>query len=112
MRTKRTELEDELAIQYKLARLPEPEREYCAIPGRKYRWDFAFVGQKVLVEVQGGIWIKGGHSTGTGILRDCEKLCLAESNGWHCLSVVKEQIKSGEALLWTQKTLALYGSSK
>jgi len=34
-------LEDTLASHIKLLGLPEPIREYVAIPGRRFRWDFA-----------------------------------------------------------------------
>ena len=101
-------LEDTLAFQIKAAGLPEPKREYQAIAGRKFRFDFAWPlpsWDALLVEVQGGIWKPGGHSTGKGITRDCEKLCLATLAGWRCLQVTKEHIESGQALKWIQEAL-------
>ena len=100
--SKRTELEDELERQLILARIPY-EREYKAIEGRRFRWDFAFPSLRLLAEVQGGIWIKGGHSTGTGITRDCEKLNLATTNNWYCMSFTGDMVKSGQALGWIQE---------
>ena len=109
----RTELEDEFAAQLDLARI-EYEREYAAIPGRKFKWDFHFgrdswvIGlpsSPILLEIQGGIWIKGGHSTGIGIERDMEKLNLATINGFRVLQVGKKHIKSGEALRWVQEAV-------
>jgi len=59
-------------------------REYRFHPKRRYRADFANIESKVLVEIQGGIWGRNrtGHSSGTGIERDCEKFALAASEGW------------------------------
>lgn len=49
-----SDLEQLFAFQVKAAGLPEPEREYRAIKGRKFRFDFAWVERKLLVEVNGG----------------------------------------------------------
>ena len=78
-------------------------QELSPIPGRKFRFDFAC--KNLLIEVQGGIWTKGGHSSGTGISRDCEKLNLAVLNGWRVFHVTGEQIRSGQALKWIQNAL-------
>ena len=52
-------LEELFALQVKLAGLPEPVREFMAIPGRRYRWDFAWPDQRVLVELNGGTYVSG-----------------------------------------------------
>src|SRR5690348_12033161 len=87
------------------------EREYQGIPGRALRFDFRCYGfrksptvvmaaKEVLVEVQGGVWLKGksGHSSGTGITRDCEKLSLAAVHGYRTIVVTPEHVKSGQAV--------------
>jgi hypothetical protein len=99
-------LEDQLALQIKAMKLPEPEREYLAIPGRRFRFDFGWplpVG--VLVEVQGAVFVKGAHSTGTGITRDCEKASLAAVHGYRLLPVTAQHIKSGAAIDWILRAL-------
>lgn len=40
--------------------LPEPVQEYRFLPGRKYRFDFCFLAQKLAVEIDGGQWAAGG----------------------------------------------------
>ena len=84
------------------------EAEYCAIPGRKLRWDYAWPLRHLLLEIQGGIWAKGGHSSGVGINRDTEKANIATLAGWHILSVTSNQINSGQALRWVQQALAKF----
>lgn len=97
-------LEDTLALQLRAAGI-KYEREFKAVAGRRYRWDFAMPEHSLLIEVQGGIWKKGGHSTGKGITRDAEKHNLALVNGWGQLIVTAEQIKSGQALRWIQEAI-------
>lgn len=57
--------------------------EYRFSPPRRYRWDFCHLSSKVAIEIQGGVWMgRSGHSGGSGLLKDYEKLCLAAAQGW------------------------------
>ena len=98
-------LEAELAMQIKALDLPEPIREYQAIKGRKFRWDFAWLERKLLVEVNGGTYTQGAHSTGRGIARDYEKANLATLDGWRVLMFDGKAVKSGEAVETIRKAL-------
>lgn len=93
-----------LAFQLKAAHLPH-EREAQVIPGRRYRFDFRL--DWLLVEVNGGVWAKGasGHSSGTGITRDCAKTAEAVSLGFTVMSVTPAHVKSGQALQWIERAL-------
>ena len=93
-----SQLEAELALQIKALGLPGPIREYQAIKGRKFRFDFAWLEQRLLVEVNGGTYTQGAHSTGQGIRRDYEKSNLATLAGWRVLSFDGKSVKSGEAV--------------
>ena len=99
-------LEVMLDDQLCLAGINPEDTEFFAIPGRRFRWDFAWPSKKLLVEVQGAIWVKGGHSTGTGISRDAEKLNLATLAGWRTLILTAEMIKDGRGLKWIQEALS------
>jgi len=112
-------LENLMAQQIRQAGLPKPIMEYAAIPGRRYRWDFAWYFPseikevdgimeyrselKLLVEIQGGVYIKAAHSTGKGIERDLEKSSLAAVHGWYTMGFSGNQIKSGLALKLLQQ---------
>lgn len=100
-----SQLEAELALQIRALDLPEPIREYPAIKGRKFRFDFAWVERKLLVEVNGGTYTKGAHSTGRGIARDYEKANLAVLQGWRVLSFDGKAVKSGVAVETIRKAL-------
>jgi hypothetical protein len=112
--SKSTPLEDLLLAQIREEGLPEPEREVCLIPGRKFRFDFVWRKKwgydmipGLTVEVQGGTWVKGGHSSGIGIQKDCEKTILAQLEGWKVFPVTSNQIKDRSAIEWIKKGLAL-----
>ena len=80
-----------LAALLKTERIPF-QREVQGIPGRRYRFDFTFSGMKY-VEVDGGIWIKGGHSTGIGISQDRDKDLAAFLAGWRGLRFTSDHIR-------------------
>lgn len=102
-------LEETLLWQIKAAGLPMPEREYRAVKGRMFRFDFAWTEphHRLLVEVQGGIWQKSGHTSGRGVTRDMEKLNLAQLAGWRVMQFSRGMIESGEALDMIAKALGV-----
>jgi very-short-patch-repair endonuclease len=74
--------------------------------GRKFRWDFAAPTAKLLIELQGGVWVPGlAHSGGRGTERDARKMNCAGLAGWTQLSFTKSMIESGEALRDIQRFL-------
>ena len=58
------------------------ETEVRLIPQRKFRFDYVHSQSKVAIEINGGIYGKGGHSSIKGIQRDYEKNNLAQSLGY------------------------------
>jgi len=96
-------LEDLFAFQLDSAGLTGYIREYQAIPGRKFRFDFAFVAERLLVEINGGTYSKGAHSTGTGIARDYEKIRLGQVCGWTVYPFDTKEAKNGDALSAVEK---------
>ena len=102
---KGSHLEETYLLQVLAAGLPEPEREVQVIEGRRFKHDFCWRDKKILVEIQGAVWVKGGHSTGTGINRDAEKLNLSTLAGWKTFIFTGDHLKSGQALEWTKEAL-------
>lgn len=99
-------LEDLFAFQLDAVGLTGYVREFLAIPGRKFRFDFAFVYQhRLLIEINGGTWVKGGHSSGAGIARDYEKGNLAVQHCFRLLQFDGKMVKSGEALRITEQII-------
>lgn len=95
-------IEDLLAFQLKAAKIPHEREVSGLVPKRKFRVDF-LIDKWLVVECQGGIWGKGGHSTGKGITRDTEKAAELMCSGYPTLACTGDQIKSGKALQWIER---------
>ena len=105
-----SELEDIFAAQLDAVGLDGYVREYQAIPGRRYRFDFAFVsgkwqGKMLLIEINGGTFNGGAHGRGVGINRDYEKGNLAVQHGFRLLQFDTKMVKSGVGLETTERVL-------
>lgn len=75
-----------------------PETEYRFHPVRKFKFDYAFINDKLAVECEGGIYTKQAHGSITGILRDMEKYNLAASMGWRVLRFTPKQLLTFETI--------------
>ena len=93
-----TNLRLQLLLQHlKEHKIPSPEIEYTFAPGRKWRFDMAWPGGKLAVEIEGGMWIGGRHTRPSGYLKDLEKYNRAAILGWKLLRVTYDQIEDGSA---------------
>lgn len=105
--------------QCALAGLPVPQPEYHfarELPldtlralgqdkPRQWAVDWAFVPQRLAVEVEGGYAIAGRHTSVKGFLADLEKYAVLACLGWRLLRVTPRQVASGEALTWIERAL-------
>lgn len=74
---------------------------------RKWRFDLALERLKIAVEVDGGGYVNGRHSRGTGIEKDCEKFAHALILGWKVLRVTPKHVQNGDALNWIESLIVL-----
>lgn len=69
--------------------LPTPVFEWRFHPERKWRFDIAWILPTVptflALEVEGGIWIAGGHNRGAQMKKDWEKRNAAAALGWRII---------------------------
>jgi hypothetical protein len=87
--------------------VPPPHREFAfAAPERKFRFDFAWPVLKVALEVEGGVWSRGAHGRGSGIVRDIEKYNLAVSMGWRVLRCTPDGLCLTETAELVKRTMA------
>lgn len=75
------------------AGLPEPIPEYKFHPLRKWRADHCWPIHKLIVEIDGGLFVQGRHSRGAGQLKDMEKLNAAAMLGYRVLRYSPSQIE-------------------
>lgn len=85
----------ELSLVCRSLGISEPDREYTFFPGRRWRFDFAFLVERIAVEVEGGIWVNGAHSRGKHFLSDCEKYNTATREGWQVYRFGTNMVKDG-----------------
>ena len=57
-------------------------KEYKFHPTRKWRFDYAIPEHKIALEVEGGVWTRGRHTSPNGFLNDIEKYNTATLMGW------------------------------
>jgi very-short-patch-repair endonuclease len=79
--------------------LLEPTPEYRFAPPRRWRFDWCWLNAKVVLEVEGGIFTRGRHSRGAGMLADMEKYNYATLMGWRVLRTTPQTLKSRETLI-------------
>lgn len=85
--------------------LPKPETEVLFHPVRKWRADYLWRAAKLIVEVDGGVFIGGRHARGAGIERDCEKCAEAMMLGYRVLHVTPRHVRNGRAVGWVELLL-------
>jgi len=118
-RARNERFERELAWQILAHKLPEPHEQYrwatelTTETGRprQFRADFAWPQFRLLCEVQGGVWRRGGgaHSHPTNIERDIEKQQCAVLLNWHVFPVTTDDVKGGKAIGLVMRALAARG---
>lgn len=52
---------------------------------RKWRFDYAWEEHRVALEVEGGVWVGGRHTSGAGFVKDMEKYNEAACLGWRII---------------------------
>lgn len=102
-----SQLERLLAVAIALTGLPAPQREYRFHPTRRWRIDFAWPAHRLAVEIEGGIYRGGAHTSVTGLKRDIEKGNALTMAGYRLLRFHGDQIKSGEAVTLIAQALGV-----
>lgn len=95
-----------LAI-WKAFGIPEPVLEFKFCADRRWRADYAFIPQKVLVEVEGGVFTRGRHTRGVGFAADMEKYNAAASLGWRLLRFQPKELSATATINTIKVTLGL-----
>lgn len=85
--------------------IPEPVCEFQFHPKRKWKFDFAWPELKIALEIEGGVWKRGGgrHNRGKGFLRDLEKYNEATQHGWRLLRTTPELFEDGSAMIQVRR---------
>jgi very-short-patch-repair endonuclease len=85
-------LEERFLMLWNHVKGPGLEREYRFDAKRRWRADFAHVEARVLIEIEGGIWVNGRHNRAAGFNADLEKYLAAGLAGWRVFRFGPDQI--------------------
>jgi hypothetical protein len=98
----------------------EPEYEYKFCETRRWKMDIAWnfwtmvghgTGEKggICIEVQGGLFMRGGgrHNRGAAMLKEYEKLNEAAALGWRVLFVTPQQLMTAQTASLIKRALGL-----
>ena len=90
--------------------IPKPVQEFRFDETRRWRLDFAWPEYKVALEIDGGIFVNGGHNRGAQIMKTWEKENTAACMGWRFIKCQpKDVLKLStietlkKALSWAQQ---------
>lgn len=95
-----TRLESEVNELLCLHQFPAWECEYRFDPSMRWRFDFAWVQQKVALEVEGGLWTAGRPTRPAGFIQDLEKYHTALFQGRQVFRVHRGLLQ--EPAFWQQ----------
>ena len=98
---------DTFLLWCKANKIPEPVPEYRFAPPRKWRFDYAWIPEKIALEVEGGAWTQGRHFRGAGVLTDMEKYNTAASRGWRLLRTTPKALTTHDTYLYLIASLGM-----
>ena len=86
--------------------LPAPIPEYKFHATRKWRIDYYFEinGKRIALEVEGGVWTGGRHTTGKGFMADMEKYNAISAAGIVLLRTTPDRLMTAETIELLKKT--------
>ena len=112
-KARREALEAALLQQLRALGLTDGMRtQHVFHPTRQWRFDFSWPDRRLAVEVDGGTWVGGAHSRGSGIEKDCEKLAAAVILGYRVMRATTNQVRDGTAAYWLEAALKEKGQAQ
>jgi len=76
-------LERKFSLYWLAVKGPKLEAEFKFCESRRWKSDFCHVASKTLIELEGGLYINGGHSRGAAYEKNLEKYNEAQFLGYH-----------------------------
>lgn len=84
--------ERKFSIYWRAIKGQQYQEELQFHEGRRWRFDFAWPEVKVALEIEGGVFIGGGHVRGRAYTNNCEKYNEALFDGWRVFRLTPDQI--------------------
>lgn len=81
-------------IHCRVMGLPMPLDEFLFTKVRNWRFDIAWPDYKVALEIEGGAFTGGRHTSGVGFVKDMDKYNEAAIQGWCVIRCVPKAAKT------------------
>jgi very-short-patch-repair endonuclease len=100
-----SDLEREFDTRWRQLDGPELVAEYEFDPARQWRFDRAHMYARIAIEIDGGTWNGGRHTTGKGFEDDCIKTNAATEAGWRVFRLTTGLVLADEAIIQLERVL-------
>lgn len=105
---KKSELEEKFDKYWALlSHDVEPVAEHKFFKKRRWKFDRAFLSEKVAIEIEGGVFTGGRHSGGMGMVNDIDKYNQAMLEGWIVLRYTTKHLSDNPSGMVDQIKQAL-----
>ena len=82
---------------------PAPVAEHKFAPDRRWRFDYAWTDAKIALEVEGGVWAGGRHTSSKGFVGDMAKYNRAAVLGWRVLRVQPRELLTLQTVMMVKE---------
>lgn len=89
--------------------ISQPTAEYRFAPPRRWRFDYAWIEQKIALEIDGGAGF-GRHTRREGFIKDQGKRNAAVMRGWGVIHCIPKDVKDGSIFKAIRQALAIEAS--
>jgi hypothetical protein len=89
--------------------IPAPVLEHVFALPRKWRFDVAWLNEKIALEIEGGTFAGGRHTRGAGFRADMEKYNRAVLLGWRVVRVLPEQLVTPSTFEMLEELFGIQG---
>lgn len=66
--------------------------EFKFHPKRRWKFDYCYTREKLAIEIEGGIWIRGRHNSPKGFKKDMDKYNHATLLGYRLLRFAPDEL--------------------
>lgn len=85
--------------------IPEPRDEVRFHSTRGWRFDYAWPKYRVALEVEGGVFTGGRHTSAVGFIKDAEKYNYAACMGWAIIRCMPRTLCTGETMAFIKQAI-------
>jgi hypothetical protein len=85
--------------------IPDPNAEVQFHSTRRWRFDYAWPQYRVALEIEGGVFTGGRHTSGAGFVKDAEKYNYAACMGWAIIRCMPRTLCTGDTMAFIKQAI-------